>query len=166
MHSSYLDGPFNVSVRRFAVSVLVRYLQPRLIAGDFTHIYVRGVSGITIGSMVAYELDAPLVVLRKAEKGQHHGDNQIEGLTGLAKCCIIDDLISTGKTIEIMEDRLKEGQLAGICLYQSSYVPKTFDNVWMQFRCNDEWDTLAQLHKRKSPTNLAKMFFESRFPNV
>lgn len=169
-HSSYLDGPFDITLRRFTVSVLVRYLQPRLYDGDFTHIYVRGVSGLTIGSMVAYELDAPMVVLRKSES---HGDGPLEGLTNEARCCIIDDLLCSGDTLRTMRNALyRPEQLVGLCMYHShtgwewqESLQWIKDLLWMQFHCKAAY-TDASCYGIASPTELANVYHQLRCENA
>lgn len=166
MYSTYLAGGFDITLRRFTVSVLVRYLQPRLYNGDFTHIYVRGLSGLTVGSMVAYELDAPLVALRK---GDSHGDSKIEGLTESAKCCIIDDLLSSGDTLSVMRKALyAPEQLVGVCFYNSHGGWEWKENLkwikpltWLEFHCKTAYN-YASCYSIASPTKLARIYTQLR----
>jgi adenine/guanine phosphoribosyltransferase-like PRPP-binding protein len=167
MHSSYLDSAFDVSMRKFTVSVLVRYLQPRLYNGDFTHIYVRGISGLTVGSMVAYELDTPLMVLRKSKDS--HGQFQLEGWTESAKCCIIDDLVASGDTVNIMRNALKGAKFAGLCLYNSHGGWEYQDNLkdiykqtWFQFHGPCAYELARESCPTATPAQLAANYVAFR----
>ncbi len=167
MHSSYLVSGFDPTVRKFVVSVLVRYLQPKLIAGEFTHIYVRGVSGLTIGSMVAYELEVPLMVLRK-EGEQSHGQYVLEGWTDQAKAVIIDDLICSGATVKEMVKR-GGNTVVGACLYQSfgdwEFVEELSELSklkMLDFHSVAAYTDMRCYNATCSPTELAGLFAKSK----
>lgn len=66
------------------------------------HIAVRGVSGISIGAIVAYKLNLNLIVSRKSES--HAGKNLATGQTPMngETYAIIDDFISTGETVKLI----------------------------------------------------------------
>lgn len=68
--------------------------------GKHVSIAVSGVSGLSIGSMVAYELKRELIVVRKKEETLLcHSSNEVENLPD-RPYVIIDDLIASGSTIK------------------------------------------------------------------
>lgn len=75
----------------------------------FSSIAVKGVSGIMFGSILAYELDCPLAVVRSA-RIKTNSDYVIEciDLQCLKHYLIVDDLIDTGKTVKYIQRTIKE----------------------------------------------------------
>jgi len=70
----------------------------------FTHVAVQGVSGLTFGSILAYRLDLPLIVVRKETRGQEmsHSEYRVEGLplyrTTPIRLLFVDDFVASGST--------------------------------------------------------------------
>jgi orotate phosphoribosyltransferase-like protein len=73
-------------------------------------IAVRGVSGISIGSVVSYLTKIPLCVIRKEKEDKHSFYNveYNDDLISSFNYCIIDDLIDSGNTIESIIAKMKE----------------------------------------------------------
>ena len=68
---------------------------------DFDTIVVRGVSGLIIGPIVAYIMGKKLCVIRKKEENSHaHHDVEYETVIG--RYVILDDLMASGKTVEVI----------------------------------------------------------------
>lgn len=97
-------------------------------------IAVRGVSGLTVGAPVAFLLGLPLMIVRKSHELAHcHSTYNVETTNEksepYASYCIIDDFISTGRTInEIVHvittarpipPLVVKGALKAIVLYNS-----------------------------------------------
>lgn len=96
--------------RNDAVDKCLRALAP--IKNDFNGIVVTGLSGITIGSIVAYFMDKTLTIIRKPHE-ECHG-NTVEGPIP-RKYIILDDFISSGDTIiRIMSQLKTTAYFAGI----------------------------------------------------
>lgn len=95
---SHLDKIVPAETRKKIVKSCVTAIQQAEKDGlKFNAIAVSGVSGITLGSILAHLLDKNLIVVRTT-KGDH-SENMVEG------CCddsyiIVDDLICTGKTVQ------------------------------------------------------------------
>jgi adenine/guanine phosphoribosyltransferase-like PRPP-binding protein len=114
-HSSYLSHIFgSVNELENTVAYTVKQASKK----RFDAIAVRGVSGITIGSIVAYAMKKPLVVVRKPKDGSH-GECKAEGLpNGPCTYLVIDDFISSGHTVasivqEIHDESEGEAELVG-----------------------------------------------------
>lgn len=93
----------------------------------FDAIAFRGMSGALIAPAVAAKLKKELVMIRKS--GQSHSKYIVEGELDIKNYVIIDDTIATGKTIDVIQKRVrtklnKNAKCVAICLYNyygSSY---------------------------------------------
>jgi orotate phosphoribosyltransferase len=111
-HSSYLENVFS-SPSRLSKTCTNVIKKLKELGWEFDAIAVRGVSGITIGSIVASRMRKQLIVVRKDGDGSH-ADTRVEGiiLGRDFKFVFIDDLICSGetrrKTLEKMLDYKKD----------------------------------------------------------
>jgi orotate phosphoribosyltransferase-like protein len=90
----------------------------------FDGIVVTGISGLAMGSAIAYEMDKHLVAVRK-NREQCHSRNSIENILGDSFTWIfIDDHITSGETVErvftSMARSYPHAPCAGIFLYDPS----------------------------------------------
>lgn len=102
MHTEYLDTVFDKSRR----SKVVRKVRESLRAVPFDAFVCRGVSGLTMGSILAHSMRKDLVVIRKSEDDSH-SDYEIEYGGDGRRLVILDDLISSGDTLEAVVGRLR-----------------------------------------------------------
>lgn len=109
----------------------------------FSHIAVTGVSGQSVGWPVSARLNIPLLVVKKPHE-QGHSRNLLIGDGELGNYIILDDFISTGRTMENIrntiqaeyeDQRFNYGALSpppqpvGIILYGTSRTEDfTFDD--------------------------------------
>lgn len=107
-HSNYLRNIFQSkasladTIRRCELAIRDAVADEGL---EFDYIVCRGVSGITIASILAHTLDKGLIVVRK-DKSNSHAMYGVEGLPshGIVKYIIVDDFISSGQTfVKIVE---------------------------------------------------------------
>lgn len=90
-------------------------LKPR--SSDFASIAVRGMSGATIGAILAYLLKKDLIIVRKSDHDTHSTYNP-EGRLDGSPYIIVDDLISSGYTMRAILNKIKSrGVLVGAYLY-------------------------------------------------
>lgn len=122
MHSYYLSTIFDRDLLRKKIVEAAKTLK----GVEFDAIAVRGVSGLTFGSILSYKLKSGLVVVRKSLEGSH-ADTSLEvssGLPGDFKYIIVDDLTSSGETIREIKDRVGQQysrtQLVGAYFYLGS----------------------------------------------
>lgn len=95
-HSNYLSEPFNPTARRIAVLQAVEYIKANY--PDVDAIAVRGVSGTTFGTLVAYELNKQLIVVRK-RTDNNHGTYHVESSQSPNTYLVVDDFVSSGATL-------------------------------------------------------------------
>lgn len=80
--------------------------EPHRLTAPITHVVVTGISGQSIGWPVSYKIGLPLAVVKKdGEKG--HTSGTVIGTGELGDYVILDDLISTGATINRVVDQIK-----------------------------------------------------------
>lgn len=124
MASGYLIGAVCRNERKGVVQQCLKDLEPR--AREFDAIAVCGVSGLSIGAILAHLLDKHLVVVRKDSESSHGGRCEYPD-SNLLRVLIVDDFVSTGGTVYAILNRLKEYehytkmQPVGLYLWNASY---------------------------------------------
>lgn len=110
--------------RKICVDQAIHHLRP--LAHQFDAIAVRGMSGATVGAIIAHALGKDLILVRKPEVGpgseESHTRRKVEGplnRTPLARYLIVDDFEVTGTTITAIKERIGESAIyAGYYLYR------------------------------------------------
>jgi adenine/guanine phosphoribosyltransferase-like PRPP-binding protein len=101
----------------------------------FEAIAFTGTSGSAIAYILGFTLDVPLICIRKEGESSHYFSwddkrKQIEGYIGAKSYIIVDDFISSGKTVErimrVIQDNCPECKCAGMLMYQQSEEKKEF----------------------------------------
>ena len=128
--------------RQRAITESVRALRASNL--EFDVIVCCGLSGSLIAPDVARKLNKKLVIVRKQD-GSHGHDVELTFNEDVGNYVIVDDLIESGKTVDLIRKRLHwyEGKCVGIYLYnQSPIAPfiKIFksknENMWLKARLN------------------------------
>jgi adenine/guanine phosphoribosyltransferase-like PRPP-binding protein len=93
---------------------------------EFDAIAVRGISGMTVGSIVSYLLDKPLIIVRKGKPVEPcHSSYTVESSIDSGTYIIIDDLISSENTIKTIVDEIKtvssKLKPVGVYLWKEAY---------------------------------------------
>lgn len=141
MPSDYLTPVFNNQYRIVPeVIALVNKLKPNALA-------FRGYSGSSIGCIVSYLTGIPAIYVRKEyDKEPTHGTS-IEASANylnLGSYVIIDDFISSGRTVDAIMEALEPRHLlcTGIILYYAQYrkPDKYYNNVPIYYT---EWKELV-----------------------
>lgn len=135
MHAEYLKSVFDVRLRNRTVAAIVKLLKDKKIKYDA--IVVTGVSGITMGSMVAFHLKKRLVIVRKNIGGEAtHSCIKVEHTERgkLVRYIIIDDLIDSGDTVKRIINSIElecgnDVKCAGVVLYDKGVRFK--DRNWL-----------------------------------
>lgn len=115
-----LPGPaFRTMCRRLA-PLLVRVLDEF----DADAVAVRGTSGLSVAYGVLAFADVPFLVMKKGEESSHSGKITLAGgcpdtsSIRLQSYIILDDLISSGKTVRGMIYDLAYAECKGVLLYE------------------------------------------------
>ena len=137
-HCGYLNGVFN-GIEKFKRTVDDACYTVNELQYHFTHIAVSGVSGMTVGSVIAYMLGKNLIVVRKpieiVYEGNDYDNDELDQLGYshshfLVEGCpidqpfsylVIDDFISKGTSYKRIKDSIlgvnKEAKCIGAFLY-------------------------------------------------
>lgn len=134
-YASYLTHPLVPETRNLIIASLARQLSDL----DFDQVVVSGVSGISMGSMLAFLLDKPLAVIRKnTEDG--HSSKTWEGRHG-GRCIFVDDFVSTGQTMTRMAKEARNvGAKVVACVFYATDKP-----YGLQYSDTDTWRFEAKL---------------------
>lgn len=121
----YAGDMLNPENREEKIELALRTLQPHLDAFDC--IAVRGFSGATAGSIIAWELNKGLIIVRKdhEERTDSHGE-PIEGaLDCHARYIVVDDFICSGVTIATIINKIgTRARFVGYYLWRDGqFVP-------------------------------------------
>lgn len=119
VRSDYLHDALDPSKLADIVHEATKFLSRR--RDRFDGIVVRGVSGMLVGTIVAYKMKVPLLIVRK--KDGSHSKMSIEGSDRISRYVIIDDFIDSGATMrKIIKEvgRFNKAALSGIVLYSST----------------------------------------------
>lgn len=115
-HAYYLENALRPYLREEPLNWLVSKLE----RVDFDGIAVRGMSGITIGSMLADRMKKELILVRKDEDNLNHSPQRVEMANSVKSYIIVDDLTGSGTTVGTIHAKLKAQGLVcrGIYLYR------------------------------------------------
>jgi adenine/guanine phosphoribosyltransferase-like PRPP-binding protein len=115
-HASYLTKVFNYKEQSKAIRTLKEILNKKNL--KFDGFVVMGVSGITMGSILARSLRKELAIIRKPNDGSH-SYYLMENLKAGHTYVFLDDLIASGTTYYIVKQNVKDkgAKLLGALLY-------------------------------------------------
>ena len=139
----YLYDIFNgYNKRQNKVSLIIKSVRAfeRKYKIHIHYLVVRGMSGVTIGSIVAHKMKKSLIIVRKRGE-KTHSSNQVEGLpyhqqNGIPyNALFIDDCVDTGETLlkTLEEIKVQCGpiyalvRVCGVCVYNqywSNFISK------------------------------------------
>lgn len=159
----YCDNRLTISypqVRQLICKGLVEviktnYPDAEVIAGTAT-------AGIPHAAWVAEALNLPLIYVRSKPKDHGQG-KQIEGvLKAGQKVVVIDDLISTGKSVlgavqAVQKDNAKVVGVAGIFSYQLAAADVNFKQAQIPLQTVTNYSTLIKVAKAENKINDAEL---------
>ena len=118
------------AVSREQIGDIVKQLLPALSrdrnSGKFNCIVVTGISGAKIGPVLAYLLRVNCIFVRRSVKESEHSESLVEGtFPESPKVLIVDDFISSGKTLQRIKDAVLEHnndvvQITGVAVYSDN----------------------------------------------
>lgn len=106
IHSSYLQSAFNPAAFNTYIGEAIKILTPR--TEEFDAVAFRGFSGSLVAPIIAYTLSKRMIIVRKEPA---HGW-AVEGHDA-TNYLIIDDFISSGKTIRTIIEEIGKSQVTG-----------------------------------------------------
>ena len=95
-HASYLDAIF----KRKAQDKAIRQMKALIKDIEFDGFVVTGVSGITMGSIMARICKKNLMIIRKEEDNDNHSFYNIENYIPGKRYIFLDDLVASGNTFK------------------------------------------------------------------
>lgn len=112
-HASWLSALVNPERMTAVVNWLVSSIEADRKDGmTIDAIAVRGISGAVIGGAVSLVTNLPLIIVRKDNDGTHSAYAVEFDEEKLCRAyCVIDDLVSSGKTLDIIQDDIKREYL-------------------------------------------------------
>lgn len=130
------DDRANNGKRRQTVNRAVKYIGKFLKAnGGADFVAVCGCSGLSLGSIIAYELGLPCVIVRKEYDAQnsHCGGAFVspDFHKPDSKYIIVDDFIAGGSTVKYIQDKLKHHSCIGF------YGYTVVDDAVNKMRCEE-----------------------------
>lgn len=126
-----------------AVIVLKRF--------DFDAIAFRGISGTLIGPPLALALDKTMILVRKPETYSHSA-HDVEGDIGARTYVIVDDIISSGATVDAVVKAIKKTAPKAVCIgvlettkldSHLAYLDAPISRPLSPTHAYDYWDTMT-----------------------
>lgn len=134
--TDYLGDVFHRDQFQGMVKRAIEKAHQIMIDHPFEAIAFTGTSGSAIAYILGYTLDVPLICIRKDTEKAHYkswdsqSEQRFEGYAGARTYLIVDDFISSGKTVErIMQaiyDKCPQCRCAAMLMYQGDREKKTF----------------------------------------
>jgi phosphoribosylpyrophosphate synthetase len=104
MHASYLQNSFNRKEQDKTIVMVRDLIKERQL--KFDNFIVTGVSGITMGAIMARELNKGLTIVRKVSDNSHSSYN-VENFQWDKSYIFLDDLIASGNTYKNVTNSFK-----------------------------------------------------------
>lgn len=132
-HASYLKAIFLPEIRNVVIDEMCYMLRNK--KKHFDSIACRGVSMLTIGSIMAHKLKKQIVVIRKGENT--HSKYSTEFNVEPKSYIIVDDLVSSGKTVDSVIESLPNSKHYGTILYRNitdNIIADNFNLPWYEVK--------------------------------
>ena len=135
IHTDYLRRALDPAQYKRSIKNLCDAI--KLHAPNAEAVAFRGASGALVGMAVCARLKLPPILVRKPKEGSH-SCMKAEGAIGATNIVIVDDLISSGATVQAILDGIMEQRKASWtkvdgkikCLGVFLYVCTARDRVW------------------------------------
>ncbi len=125
--SQYLDSALNQEKVPIVIETLKKIIE-KTTGNNFDAIAFQGLSGSLIAPILAFQLNKKMIVLRKENS---HSKYKVEGYLEARRVIIIDDLISSGRTMKTIIGFLKskECEILGVFMYCDAFCNDFFENI-------------------------------------
>lgn len=111
---------------------------------DFDTIAFCGMSGAAVAFILASEMSLPLLCVRKKGESSHYvngyDDRMLEGNITAEKYLLVDDFISSGKTVNYIMDTIKRDIPNAKCVAMLMYSGFGGDYRYRRAELSQEWD--------------------------
>lgn len=123
-HTNYMRHAFNddIAQRDTYVEKGINFINNY--AKDCDCIVVRGMSGFSLGPMVAFAAKRGIALVRK-KRGDGHSSTIVESPDYVKKYIIVDDFVSSGATIYAITEAMKQEHENSVCLGVYEYARDT-----------------------------------------
>src|SRR5574337_120294 len=111
---------------------------------DFDSIAFCGISGAAMAFVIAHQMNLPLVCVRKKGESSHYvsqgftNGRLCEGNIGTRKYIIVDDVISSGNTVNYIMDSIEKDCDNAKCMAMVMYAAHGENSTYT--RLNQTWD--------------------------
>ena len=107
IRSTYINGAFDKTMVKAIIKSFQHVLKDEVF-GKFDGIACRGTSGLIVAPLLSYEFDLKMLVARKPNDGSH-SHYKVEGHDDIKKYIVVDDFVSSGRTIEDIVTTITKG---------------------------------------------------------
>lgn len=111
---------------------------------DFDTIAFSGVSGAAVAFILAHSLNLPLLCVRKKGESSHYvngwEERFLEGNLTTERFLLVDDFISSGKTVNYILDSIKKDVPNAECVAMLMYSGHGGDYRYRRADTSQEWD--------------------------
>lgn len=130
IHTSYLSSILTPGRLKTTVKAMCDRAVEVMVASEFEAIAFSGMSGAGVAFAMSLELGIPTIMVRKDDSSHHHVENfgprrYLEGALDVDRYAIVDDQISSGRTVTYMMAKIAaynpKARCVGIMLYNSSW---------------------------------------------
>jgi adenine/guanine phosphoribosyltransferase-like PRPP-binding protein len=126
VQTDYLASVYHLDRFQETVDRTIHAAERMMKLHPFDAIAFTGTSGAALAFILSHWMNVPLICVRKTNDGSHYPGYMglLEGFTGTKRYMIVDDFISSGRTIDKIRDeiakKLPQAQCIGIVLYARS----------------------------------------------
>lgn len=123
IHTDYLKKVYDINKFSLLVKTAIKSIRTFKKKNEFDAIAFTGTSGAALAYPISASLKIPLICVRKDDG--NHFEEEIEGCITATNYIVIDDFISTGKTMRRVRasitNKIPKSNLIGIFLYAQSW---------------------------------------------
>jgi adenine/guanine phosphoribosyltransferase-like PRPP-binding protein len=106
-----------------------------------------GMSGAAMAFILAYELEIPLLCVRKETDDSHFHDMNsgkvLEGNIDTQKYLIVDDFISSGRTLNYIMDSIQKGVPGSDCVAMLMYAATSSNCTYSRKESGRAWKVIS-----------------------
>ncbi len=106
-HACWLNNSINTQNARRAIKQAVKELKEKGV--EFDTVAFSGMSGALFAPVLAHKMSKEMILVRKPQRDEmRHSSHDQEGYSDAERVLIVDDICSSGKTVERIMEGVKE----------------------------------------------------------